>query len=129
MKTPVIAIIIACVSAFAAAARADVTVVDNDKTVDVDCAKDPAITLVGNHLTITTRGVCTSITVAGNHETVTGSATSVAVMGNHNTITLAAADEVTVDGNNNTVTVRKSLKLKAPRVANRGSDNHVTQSK
>jgi hypothetical protein len=129
MKTLSLASLLATLAALAPAARANVSVVDNNKTVDVDCAKDPEVHLLGNHLTVTTKGVCTKITIEGNHETVTGSATTVRVAGNHNTLTLAAADDVTVDGNNNTVTVRKSVKLKAPRISNTGTDNHVTAPK
>ena len=120
---------LATLGALEAPARADISVIDNNKTLDVDCAKDPEISLVGNHLTVTTKGVCTKITITGNHETVTGSAAVVLVAGNHNTITLAAADDVTIAGNNNTLTVRKSVKLKAPRIANSGNDNHITQPK
>jgi hypothetical protein len=35
---------------FGASARADVSVIDNDKTLEVDCAKDPEVSLIGNHL-------------------------------------------------------------------------------
>jgi N-acyl-D-aspartate/D-glutamate deacylase len=111
------------------AARADVSIIDNNKTLDVDCAKDPEISLVGNNIKVTAKGVCAKITVSGNHETVTGSATVVFVAGNHNTVTLAAADDITIAGNSNTVTVRKSLKLPAPKIANSGTDNHITQPK
>jgi DUF3060 family protein len=125
--TPVL--VAAVVGALPTAARADISVIDNDKTLDVDCAKDPEVNLIGNHLTVTTRGVCAKITISGNHETVTGSAAVVFVAGNHNTVTLTAADDITVAGNSNTLTVRKSVKLKAPRVANSGTDNHITQPK
>jgi hypothetical protein len=120
---------LAVVLAIGPVARADISVVDNDKTIDVDCAKDGEVHLLGNHLTITLKGVCAKVTVEGNHATVTGSATTVRVAGNHNTLTLAAADDVTVDGNNNTVTVRKAVKRKAPRIANTGTDNHVNGPK
>lgn len=113
----------------AGAARGDVTVVDNHETLDVDCAKDPVINLIGNHITVTTTGVCTKISVTGNHETVTGSATAVQVLGNHNTLTLVAADDVSVVGNDNTVTVRKAVRLKAPRIANAGTHNTITRPK
>jgi catabolite regulation protein CreA len=127
MKTLSLGIALATsVAALAAVARADVAIIDNDKTIAVDCTKDPEVHLLGNHLTVTASGVCTRITVEGNHETVTGSATTVRVAGNHNTLTLAAADDVTVDGNNNTVVVRKPIKLKAPRISNTGTDNHIT---
>lgn len=129
MKTSAIAAVLAVLAASAASARADISVIDNNKTLDVDCAKDPQINLVGNHITVTAKGVCAKITVSGNHGTVTGSATVVYVAGNHNTVTLAAADDVTIAGSSNTVTVRKSVKLPAPRIANSGTDNHITQPK
>jgi len=116
-------------AAFAPAARANVSVIDNNKTIDVDCAKDPEVHLLGNHLTVTAKGVCSKITVEGNHTMVTGSAATVHVAGSHNTLTLAAADDVTIDGNSNTVTVRKPIKRKAPRIANTGTDNKVTAPK
>lgn len=111
------------------AARADVTVLDNHKTIDVDCAKDPNVNLVGNHLTVTTRGVCTSIIVAGNEETITGSAATVRVAGNHNTLELDAADEVSITGNDNAITVHKPIKAKTTRISNPGSRNKVTRAK
>jgi hypothetical protein len=109
------------------AARANVTVLDNDKTLEVDCAKDPQVDLLGNHITLTTKGVCAKITIHGNEVTVTGSASVVAVNGNHNTVTLAAADDVAVNGDHNTVTVTKPIKAKAVRISNLGKENHVTR--
>lgn len=109
------------------AARADVTVLDNDKTLEVDCAKNPQVSLLGNHLTITLKGVCTKITVDGNDETITGSASMVRVNGNHNTVTLDAADKVAVYGNDNTVTVQKPVKAKTVQISNPGSRNKVTR--
>jgi hypothetical protein len=129
MKTLSLTVLIATLAALAAGARADVTVTDNNKTIDVDCAKDPEIHLLGNHLTVTAKGVCTRITVAGNHATVTGSAVTVHVAGNHNQLTLAAADDVTINGNSNTVAVSKAVKRKAPRISNAGNDNQITQPK
>jgi hypothetical protein len=111
------------------AARAEVTIIDNDKTVEVDCAKDPEINLIGNHLTVTTKGVCARIAISGNDATISGSAIVVQINGNHNTVALAAADDVAIHGNNNTVTVRKAIKAKTPRISNPGKDNRVTQPK
>ena len=113
----------------APAARADITVLDNDKTIDVDCAKDARINLQGNHLTVNASGVCTAISIDGNEVTVTGSATRVIINGNHNTLDLTAADEVAVHGNDNTVTVHKPVKAKAPRVSNTGKHNKLTLPK
>jgi len=120
---------VAVVAGSAAPARADISVTDNHKTLDVDCAKDPTISLSGNHITVTTKGVCTKIMIAGNHATVTGSASMVLVSGNANTVTLAAADDVVISGNKNTLTVRKAVTRKAPNVMNSGNDNRVTQPK
>lgn len=112
-----------------APARADISIVDNDQNVDVDCAKDPQVQLVGNHITVTTRGVCAKIVIMGNHETVTGSANVVVVLGNHNTVALDAADEVSVPGNDNTVAVRKAVTLKEPRISALGRGNRVSRPK
>lgn len=120
---------IVAIGAFAGAARADVTVMDNDKTIDVDCAKDPNVALLGNHLTLTTKGVCARISVAGNHATITGSASAVSVTGNHNTVTLDAADDVSVTGNDNTVSVQKTVKAKTTRISNPGNRNKITRGK
>jgi hypothetical protein len=118
-----------CAALAAPAARADITVLDNNKTIDVDCAKDARINLQGNHLTINASGVCTAISIDGNEATVTGSAIRVIINGNHNTLDLAAADEVAVRGNENTVTVHKPVKAKAPRVSNTGKNNRLTLPK
>jgi len=111
------------------AARADVTVLDNDKTIEVDCAKDPQVSLMGNHVTLTLKGVCAKVTIDGNEETVHGSATAVRVNGNHNTITLDAADQVAIYGNDNAVTVQKPIKAKAVQISSPGSRNKVTRPK
>ncbi|HEU4727578.1 MAG TPA: DUF3060 domain-containing protein [Kofleriaceae bacterium] len=122
----VLAAAVAAVLWPARSARADRSIIDNNKTIAVDCARDPEINLVGNHLTVTATGVCAKITVTGNHESVTGSARVVYVAGGHNTVTLAAADDITVAGSNNTLTVQKALSRAAPRVTNSGRANHVT---
>lgn len=113
----------------APAARADITVLDNDKTIAVDCAKDGRISLQGNHITVNATGVCTEIIIDGNEVTVNGSAAVVAVDGNHNTVNLAAADTVSVRGNDNTVTVARPVKAKAPRISNTGKHNKITAPK
>jgi len=111
------------------AARADVTVLDNNKTIEVDCAKDPQVSLLGNHITLTLKGVCANVTVDGNEETITGSASAVRVNGNHNTLALAAADQVSIFGNDNTVTVQKPIKARTVHIASPGSRNKVTRPK
>src|SRR5262245_47430376 len=89
---------VAAIAAIAAPAHAEITIIDNNRTLDVDCAKDPEIALLGNHITVTTQGVCARITVLGNHASVRGSSSEVNVAGNHNTLSLVAADDVTVAG-------------------------------
>jgi hypothetical protein len=122
-------IAIVAITAFAAAARADVTVLDNNKTLDVDCAKDPNVSLLGNHLTLNARGVCERITVSGNEATINGSATAVSVTGNKNTLNLDAADDVSITGNDNTVMVHKPIKAKTTRISNPGNRNKITRAK
>jgi hypothetical protein len=106
-------------------ARADVSIADNNKTINVDCAKDQNISVMGNHITINTTGVCTSLTIAGNECSFTGSVMSASVPGNHNTITLTAVDDVSVQGNYNTVFVKRPIKSKKPSVSNIGNHNKV----
>lgn len=108
-------------------AAADVSIIDNHKTIDVDCAKDPNVELIGNHITLSTKGVCEKVSVTGNHETVTASAKLVYIAGNHNTVTVDT-DDITVAGNDNVLTVRKWLSGK-PKLANPGSRNKVTLPK
>jgi hypothetical protein len=128
MKHSLAAVLAAlALAAFAAPARAEITVLDNNRALDVDCAKDPEITLIGNHIAVAAQGVCAKITILGNHATVNGSSTEVNVAGNHNKLNLVAADDVTVAGNHNSVTVRKAVTLKAPRIANLGNNNRVTR--
>ena len=123
------AAVFTALAAFATPARAEITIIDNNRTLEVDCAKDPEIALIGNHISLTTQGVCASITVLGNHASINGSSTEVNVAGNHNTLALVAADEVTIAGNHNTVSVRKAVTLKTPRISNIGTNNRVTQPK
>ena len=108
-----------------AVAAADVTIIDNGKTVAVDCAKDPQVDLIGNHLTITLTGACKRLSITGNHETVTGSATDVSVMGNENTVSIDAATTITVAGNKNLISWRKP----GAKISNSGNDNKVSQQK
>ena len=44
-------LLVLLVAAVPAVAAADVSIIDNGKTVAVDCAKDPQVSLIGNHLT------------------------------------------------------------------------------
>lgn len=117
------------VSLLATTASADVTVMDNDKTLTVDCAKDKNVSLVGNHITVTLTGTCESVKVTGNHETVIGSVTKAFVAGNHNTLNLDGVDQISVAGNHNTATYKKPLAKKKTSVSNLGKGNTITQTK
>jgi len=107
----------------AAPALADVAVIDNNKTIAVDCAKDSKVDLIGNNITLTLTGKCKQVNVTGNKERVTGAATTVFVAGNENTVTIDGGDTITVAGNKNVVT------YKTGKVSNSGKDNKVTQAK
>ena len=114
-------------SLLASTASADVTVMDNNKTLTVDCAKDKNVNLVGNHITVTLTGTCENVKVTGNHETVTGSVLNAYVAGNNNTLTLDAVDQISVAGNKNTATYKKPVAKKKTSVSNTGKDNKITQ--
>src|SRR6187549_221556 len=90
------------VSLVAATASADVTVMDNDKTLTVDCAKDKNVSLVGSHITVTLNGTCEAVKVTGSHETIVGSVTNAFVTGSHNTLTLDGVDNLSLTGSHNT---------------------------
>jgi hypothetical protein len=109
-----------------AIASADVTIMDNKKTVTVDCAKDKEVSLIGNHITVTLTGTCLRVAVTGNHGTVIGSVTTANVAGNHNTLTLDGVDVISVAGNKNTISYKKSLAKKKTAVTNSGTDNKIT---
>ncbi len=112
-------------------AAADVSILDNDQTVAVDCAKDPNVSIMGNQATVTLTGTCAKIVISGNHATVTGSATLVSIPGNHNTAMLDAVDTLSVPGNHNTATYKKTVspKLKKTKVASPGNHNTITRTK
>jgi DUF3060 family protein len=129
MKCLTFAATLASLCAALGAARADITVLDNDKTLEVDCAKDPQVGLAGNHITLTLKGICAMILVDGNEATIRGSAAAVRINGNHNTVTLEAADQVAIYGNDNTVTVQKPIKAKKVQISSPGSRNKVTRPK
>jgi hypothetical protein len=115
--------------ACAAPAVAEVSVVDNNKTLTIDCKKDPEVSLIGNKITVTLVGTCKAVTVTGNHENVTGTATKFYIAGNDNTVTADGADEIFVAGNRNTVSWKRGVAKKAPAITNPGKDNKVTQQK
>lgn len=110
-------------------AAADVVVIDNNAKIKVDCAKDKTVTIVGNSAQITLTGACDRVTISGNKANVKGSVGTALVSGNDNTLELDAVDEITVSGNKNTVSFKKGLKAKLPKVANTGTDNKLSQGK
>ncbi len=112
-------------------AAADVSVMDNDKTLTVDCAKDKEVNLLGNKITVTLTGVCTKVSMTGNNNTVTGSALTVSIPGNQNTATLDKVDTIAVPGNQNTVTYKgpATATVKKTKLAVLGNKNSVTQQK
>ncbi len=112
-----------------ATAHAGVTIIDNNKKLTVDCAKEKTVSIVGNKATVTLKGTCDAVSVSGNHATVKGSATLVTVSGNENTLELDAVDGVLVSGNDNKVSYKKAVKEKDTKVANSGSRNSVSQTK
>ena len=110
-------------------AAADVVVLDNNAKLKVDCAKDKTVTVVGNGAQITLTGACDRVTISGNKASVKGSVGAALVSGNDNTLELDAVDEISVSGNKNTVSFKKGLKAKLPKVANTGTDNKLSQGK
>lgn len=117
--------------AFLPLAAADISLIDNHKTVTVDCAKDPNVSIMGNHAKVTLTGTCTSVSISGNHAAVTGSTTTVSIAGNHNLASLDAVDALSVAGNHNTATYKATVdaKLKKTKVRNAGKYNKITQAK
>jgi hypothetical protein len=109
-------------------ARADTSIIDNNKKLTLDCAKNPRIELIGNHITATLTGTCTKVQIMGNHAIVTGSTTTITVSGSHNVATLDAVDDITVAGKGNSISWKKGASKPAPTIANPGKDNKVTKS-
>lgn len=111
-------------------AAADITIVDNNQKVTVDCSKDPSVDVLGNHATILLEGTCNKVTFAGNHSTLTGSVTAIVVPGNHNTAILDVVDVISVAGNHNKVSYKRaSDPKKKTRVGVTGNKNKVSQAK
>ncbi len=123
MKAVVVALLLST-----SPALAERQIVDNNANVTVDCKKDGEVSLIGNNMTITLVGTCTRVNVTGNREKVIGSATTFFIAGNHNTVTAESTDDITLAGNHNTVTWKKSGKGGAPKIANPGKDNKISQA-
>jgi Protein of unknown function (DUF3060) len=113
----------------AATASADVTVIENGKTLTVDCAKDKNVTLVGNGFNVTLVGACAAVVVNGNDGEVRGSAARIYVSGNKNKVSADGADQIYVAGNGNYVSWRRGLTRQAPAVSNPGTNNVVAPAK
>lgn len=120
---------LAFVLATSSIATADVMVMDNNKTVEVDCAKDKNVSLMGNNATATLKGTCDKVALQGNSNKVTGSATTVQITGNKNTATLTTVDAIQVTGNENTVTYKGPAAAKETKVSNPGNKNSITKAK
>lgn len=117
------------ISLTAATASADISVMDNNTTLTVDCAKDKNVNLVGNRITVTLTGVCVKVTATGNHATVIGSTTNAYVAGNENRLDLDGVDNIAVMGNRNTITYKKALAKKKTTLSIGGKGNSVNQTK
>lgn len=126
MKTTLLALALLATPAFA-----DLQIMDNHQEITVDCAKDPNISVMGNHTKVTLTGTCAKVSLAGNHARVTGSATTVAIMGNHNDAALDGVDRLSVMGNHNKASWKQPLdaKLARPKIANTGRANKITRAK
>ncbi len=110
-------------------AAADISVIDNDQTIEVDCTQDKQVSVVGNHATITLTGTCTKVSISGNHATLVGAATTVWIAGNQNTATLSGVDSLTVAGNENTVAYKGPIAAKSTKIRNPGNKNTITKQK
>ena len=110
-------------------ATADVSIVDNNKTLKVDCATDKNVNIIGNGAKVTLVGTCAVISISGNSATVTGSSEKFYLAGNKNTVNADGADDIATPGNKNTVTWKKGLSKKAPAISNPGKDNKISQAK
>lgn len=121
--------VLATAFAVSTVASAEVSVLENNKTLTHDCAKDRVVDLIGNHIKITLIGTCARVSITGNHETVIGSATIVYVTGNNNNLTLEGADKITLAGNKNTLSWKQGAAKHLPKIVNVGKHNNVTQAK
>jgi uncharacterized protein (DUF2345 family) len=111
-----------------AVAFADAQVMDNGKTLTIDCAKDKTASIMGNENTITLTGACDSVSIMGNKNTIAlASSTAVKVQGNDNTVAVTGTANVTVNGSRNTLSLPKDAKTSP--LTDRGKDNKITRAK
>jgi hypothetical protein len=122
-------LVTATLLALTSIASADVSIMDNDQTIEVDCTKDKQVSVVGNHATITLTGTCAKVSISGNHATLMGAATTVWIAGNQNTATLSGVDSLMVAGNENTVSYKGPIAAKATKIKNPGNKNTITKQK
>lgn len=114
----------------AGGARAETTVVDDHKTMTHDCQKDDSLSVAGNHNTVTVTGACRVVIVAGNHNTlVIETTTKLGVSGNHNTVSVTAAETIIVSGNHDTLEWKKGTTAAAPKVSDSGKHNQIAKTK
>lgn len=125
MKLVVAALFLALTSA----ASADVSIMDNNQVVDVDCAKDKEVSIIGNDATVTLTGTCTKVSIAGNGAKLTGAAKAVSIAGNQNTATLSGVDALMVAGNDNKVTYKGPVSAKKTKVSAPGNNNSIKKQK
>jgi hypothetical protein len=114
-----------------AVAVADVSIIDNEETVTVDCSKDKVVNIVGNDAKVTLKGTCSNVRISGNTAIVTGATISVMVSGNESALTLDAVDSILVSGNDNKLAWKKtaSAKLATPKILNSGDRNKIARAK
>jgi hypothetical protein len=126
-----IALTLALLLCTATTSFADKSILDNKKTVKVDCVKDPNVMVNGNGNNVKTKGTCAAVTVTGNGNHVTvEAATTVSVGGNENALTIDAVDTLSVTGNKNAVTYKRAVTKDAqPVVSTTGKDDKVVQAK
>jgi hypothetical protein len=119
------------VSLIATVATADIMEIDNEKTHNVDCTKDKNVNVSGNENTFNLTGVCTSVNLSGNNNTVTGSVKQVKISGNENKLTLEQVDSILISGDNNSLTYKKTVDAKKKKVGvlNSGEGNKVAKVK
>lgn len=114
----------------ASPAFAEAMLADDDGTVAVDCTKDKAVMVSGNHNTITIKGKCTSVMLSGNTNTVTGESTiGLEISGNENTVNVGRIDSIRVSGDNNKVSWKKPATKPKTAVADTGDGNKLAKTK
>lgn len=113
----------------AATARADIKVVDDGAKITVDCAKDKAVFISGEKVTITLTGTCDEVNISSDGSTVKGSTIRLNISGDGNTLVLDAIDQIMASGDRNTITYKKTVKAKKLGTMISGSDNKITQVK